>query len=35
MTNIKLKNIYLYTRYERFWHWLQAVLILILLITGF
>ncbi|MDJ0781404.1 MAG: cytochrome b/b6 domain-containing protein [Desulfosarcinaceae bacterium] len=31
----KLKNIYLYTRYERFWHWLQMALILILLITGF
>lgn len=28
-------NIYLYTRYERFWHWLQTVLILILTITGF
>ena len=22
MTGNKLKNIYLYTRYERFWHWL-------------
>ena len=31
----KLKTIYLYTRYERFWHWLQMVLIVILLITGF
>lgn len=28
-------NIYLYTRYERFWHWLQMALILILLVTGF
>jgi thiosulfate reductase cytochrome b subunit len=28
-------NIYLYTRYERFWHWLQTILILLLLITGF
>ncbi len=28
-------NIYLYTRYERFWHWLQTLLIVILLITGF
>lgn len=27
-------NIYLYTRYERFWHWLQMLLILILLVTG-
>ena len=30
-----LKNIYLYTRYERFWHWLQTLLIVLLLITGF
>ena len=30
-----MKNIYLYTRYERFWHWLQMALILILLVTGF
>lgn len=33
-----LKNkivIYLYSRYERFWHWLQSVLIIILLLTGF
>ncbi len=28
-------NIYLYTRYERFWHWLQALLIIILLLSGF
>ena len=28
-------NIYLYTRYERFWHWLQMALIVILLVTGF
>ena len=31
----KMVNIYLYTRYERFWHWLQMALILILLVTGF
>jgi thiosulfate reductase cytochrome b subunit len=31
----KMIKIYLYTRYERFWHWLQMVFILILLITGF
>ena len=30
----KMNNIYLYTRYERFWHWLQMALILILLVTG-
>jgi len=29
-----MKKIYLYTRYERAWHWLQIVFILILLITG-
>lgn len=27
--------IYLYSRYERFWHWLQALLIIMLLATGF
>ncbi len=32
---LKRKRIYLYTRYERFWHWLQAALIIILLATGF
>lgn len=32
---MNMKSIYLYTRYERFWHWLQMVLIFILLITGF
>lgn len=31
----KMQNIYLYTRYERFWHWLQMALIMILLVTGF
>ena len=31
----KLVNIYLYTRYERLWHWLQGLFIIILLITGF
>jgi len=30
----KMVNIYLYTRYERFWHWLQGVAIILLLITG-
>ena len=33
-----LKNkvvIYLYSRYERLWHWLQSLLIIILLLTGF
>ena len=31
----KLVNVYLYTRYERLWHWLQGLFIIILLITGF
>ncbi len=28
-------TMYLYTRYERFWHWLQMALIFVLLVTGF
>lgn len=35
MSENKLILIYLYSRYERFWHWLQALLILVLLATGF
>ncbi len=31
----KMETIYLYSRYERLWHWLQAVLVSILLLTGF
>ncbi len=31
----KMATTYLYTRYERFWHWLQMALIIILLVTGF
>ena len=34
-TNNEMTLIYLYARYERFWHWLQAVLIILLLLTGF
>lgn len=40
MTNAELKTengeqvIYLYTRFERFWHWFQALLIVVLLGTG-
>lgn len=33
--NKRTRNIYLYTRYERSWHWLQALVIMLLLITGF
>ena len=35
MQKNKMVNIYLYSRYERFWHWLQSALIIILLLTGF
>jgi thiosulfate reductase cytochrome b subunit len=31
----EMVNVYLYTRYERLWHWLQSIFIIILLITGF
>lgn len=34
-TNGKTVKVYLYTRFERFWHWVQAALILLLLLTGF
>ncbi|MDA3832431.1 MAG: cytochrome b/b6 domain-containing protein, partial [Spirochaetales bacterium] len=30
----KMKYIYIYTRYERSWHWLQVILIATLLVTG-
>ena len=29
------EKIYIYTRFERFWHWAQTLLILVLLLTGF
>ncbi len=29
------KKVYLYTRFERLWHWIQAILIFMLLLTGF
>lgn len=35
MTPNQMINTYLYTRYERAWHWLQMALILVLLATGF
>lgn len=34
MSNINTIKIYLYSRYERFWHWLQAMMIICLIITG-
>ena len=30
----KMKTIYLYTRYERFWHWFQMAMIVTLIVTG-
>ena len=30
-----MKKVYLYKRFERFWHWAQTVLILLLIFTGF
>ncbi len=29
------RRVYLYTRFERFWHWTQAVLVITLLYSGF
>ncbi len=29
------ERIYVYKRYERFWHWSQALLIIVMMITGF
>lgn len=30
-----MKKVYIYTGFERFWHWTQAALIFMLLLTGF
>ena len=30
-----MERIYLFTRFERFWHWTQAVLVIGMMITGF
>lgn len=30
----ELREVYMYTVYERFWHWLQTTVILLLLVTG-
>ena len=29
------QKLYLYSRFERFWHWTQAILIILLLLSGF
>jgi thiosulfate reductase cytochrome b subunit len=34
MKPYKLVNIYFYTRYERFWHWFQMLMIVVLMGTG-
>jgi thiosulfate reductase cytochrome b subunit len=31
----KMKKVFIYKRYERFWHWTQAFLVLFLALTGF
>lgn len=35
MSSQNLTKVYLYTRFERLWHWLQALMIITLMITGF
>ena len=30
-----MERIYIFTRFERFWHWTQALLVITMLITGF
>jgi thiosulfate reductase cytochrome b subunit len=34
MPKVKTQSVYMYEAYERFWHWLQTVAIVILLLTG-
>lgn len=34
MQDNKIIKIYLYTRFERFWHWLQAFMIICMIVTG-
>ena len=34
MTQRKRIKVYLYTRFERLWHWLQAGAITLLILTG-
>jgi thiosulfate reductase cytochrome b subunit len=31
---MKMQKIYIFARFERFWHWLQAALIIALIVTG-
>ena len=30
-----MKKVYVYKIFERFWHWMQALVILVLMVTGF
>ena len=30
-----VERVYIFKRFERFWHWAQAALIIFLLLTGF
>jgi thiosulfate reductase cytochrome b subunit len=30
-----MKKVYMYARFERLWHWLQAILVITLILTGF
>ncbi len=32
--HVSVKRVYMYTAYERFWHWLQALAIIALILTG-
>lgn len=34
MSQMKMTKVYLYSKFERFWHWAQAILITLLLVTG-
>ena len=34
MSQLNMTKVYLYSKFERFWHWAQAILITLLLITG-
>lgn len=34
MSQQNLKKVYLYSKFERFWHWAQAILITVLIVTG-
>jgi thiosulfate reductase cytochrome b subunit len=35
LNNIIMKRVFIYKRYERFWHWTQAFLVFFLALTGF